>query len=496
MTADFSDPSPRAVIDIGSNTVRLVIYGAPLRAPVTLLNEKVTARLGRDLAETGLLSPKGAASALTALTRFHALLEMYRVDHAEVAATAAVREAADGPAFLERIAAIGFAPRLLSGEEEAETSAAGVLAAFPGASGVVADLGGGSLELVDIDGVTSSHGVSLPFGTLRLPALRRSGPGQFHAVIGKALADAAWSTPPGQTLYLVGGSLRSIARLALDRAPGLLDDPHGFAMDAAACAALTASLMVTPADTIEGSRRIASSRLATLPDAAALLNVLIAQLKPRCIVFSSWGLREGLLYRSLDAETQAQDPLLAGVSAFAEQHGTTVIGAAMVAGWTAPAAPPGHPDDERLRLAATLLAMASMQVEPNLRAAHVIDWALRKRLVGIDPRGRAMLAAALIAQVGKQPEPPGIEALACPADLATARAWGMALRLCRRLTLCAPKALGSTGLAIEGGTLVLRLRGPAAVLAADAAERDMKALAGQLGLRHAIRVVDEFAPVA
>ena len=487
---------PRAVIDIGSNTVRLVIYGAPLRAPVTLLNEKLTARLGRDLAETGRLSPKGTASALATLRRFHALLRMYRVPHAEVAATAAVRVAEDGAEFLAEVARIGFAPRLLSGEEEAETSAAGVLAAFPGARGIVADLGGGSLELVDIDDGRIAHGVSLPFGTLLLPALRSAGPREFQRKVHSAIDRAAWSAEPGQTLYVVGGSLRSIARLALDRAPGPLDDPHGFTMNADDCAALTAELMQPSTERIAGSKRISGSRLNSLPDAAALLGVLIEQLRPARVVFSSWGLREGLLFRSLDAETQAQDPLIAGVTAFAESHAVTAIGAAMVSGWTAPVATGTDPADERLRLAATLLGMASMQVEPNLRAAHVLDWALRKRLICIDVRGRAMLAAALAAQVGKAADPAVLVGLAPPADLAIARGWGLALRLCRRLTLCAPEALGSTGLAIVGNTMELRLRGAASVLAADSAERDLKALATHMGFAHAIRVVDEYEPVA
>jgi exopolyphosphatase/guanosine-5'-triphosphate,3'-diphosphate pyrophosphatase len=490
------DSAPRAVIDIGSNTVRLVIYGPPLRAPVTLLNEKVTAKLGRDLATTGRLSEKGTVAALAALARFHTLLRMYKVPHAEVAATAAVRDASDGKEFLERVAAIGFAPRLLSGEEEAETSAAGVLAAFPGARGIVADLGGGSLELVDIDGTSPSHGVSLPFGTLLLPALRGDGTRPLVRTVRRALDNAHWSAEPGQTLYLVGGSLRSIARLVLDRARGPLDDPHGFTMSAAECERLTATLMLGPTERSEATRRISTSRLATMPDAAALLNVLIGKLNPREVVFSSWGLREGLLYRSLDPATRAQDPLIAGVSAFAEHLGATAIGAAMVAGWTAPAAPLGYRDDERLRLAATMLAMASMQVEPNLRAGHVIDWAMRKRLIGIDPRGRAMLGAALAAHVGDLTGPPGGDALAAPDDLAAARAWGLALRLCRRLTLCAPEALGNTGLSRNGDRLVLSLRAPAAVLAGDMAERDLKALANHLQLKGSVRIVDHYEPVA
>ena len=150
----------RAIIDIGSNTVRLVIYGGPPRAPTVLHNEKVSAKLGRELAESGYLPEKAVKAALAALARYRALLDLMAVRQIDVVATAAVRDAADGAAFLDAVRTLGFAPRLLSGEEEAIASAMGVIGAFPGASGIVADLGGGSLELIDIDGDSCRHGVS------------------------------------------------------------------------------------------------------------------------------------------------------------------------------------------------------------------------------------------------------------------------------------------------------------------------------------------------
>src|ERR1700712_478728 len=162
----------RAVIDIGSNTVRMVIYAGPPRAPSVVFNEKVTAKLGKALAETGLLSDKAAGAALSALARYAVLLKVQGITKVETVATAAVRDAANGPEFLAKIAALGLSPRLLSGQEEAVTSAWGVLAAFPDAHGIVADLGGGSLELTDIAGDTCEHGVSFPWGSLRLRALR------------------------------------------------------------------------------------------------------------------------------------------------------------------------------------------------------------------------------------------------------------------------------------------------------------------------------------
>jgi exopolyphosphatase/guanosine-5'-triphosphate,3'-diphosphate pyrophosphatase len=168
------DPA-RGIIDIGSNTVRLVIFGGPPRAPAVLHNEKIQARLGKGVAETGRLSEKGMKLALTSLARYAAILRLHRVEDVQCVATAAVRDAPNGGEFLDRVRDLGLSPRLLSGEEEAVGSAHGVLSAFPGAHGIVGDLGGGSLELIDIADDRCTHGTSLPLGTLRLPALREEG---------------------------------------------------------------------------------------------------------------------------------------------------------------------------------------------------------------------------------------------------------------------------------------------------------------------------------
>ena len=182
----------RAIIDIGSNTVRLVVYNGPPRAPVVILNEKVNARLGKDLGRTGAISDKSMRTALPALARFAELLKLLEVETVECVATAAARDASNGPRFLDAVRGFGLSPRLLSGEEEARASAMGVIAAFPGAHGVVADLGGGSLELVEVDRGTSGSGITLPFGTLRLADLRADGPARFAETVREGLERVAW----------------------------------------------------------------------------------------------------------------------------------------------------------------------------------------------------------------------------------------------------------------------------------------------------------------
>ena len=477
----------RAIIDIGSNTVRLVIFGGPRRAPTVLFNEKVSAKLGRGLAETGMLSDKAMKAALAALARYRALLRLKGIDDVDTVATAAARDAGNGPEFLGKVRALGLEPRLLSGEQEALAAAHGVMAAFPGASGVVADLGGGSLELTDIAEDRAEHGISLPLGTLRLAALRTSGPARFSRQVHNTLAAAQLTNANGRPLYLVGGSCRALARHAMQRLDWPLDDPHAF--DLPAPVALSLFRSAAQAKFSGAVAGISASRLAALPDAAALIGALVRELEPSRVVFSGWGLREGLLYQTLEPDARLQDPLIAGVADWAATMGVSAQVAAMVAGWTVRAHLAASGTREPLRLAATFLALASEPVEPNLRAELAVDWALRKRWVGIDAEGRAMLAMAALANTGRREAPPGLARLAPETALREAATWGLAVRLCRKLTGGSAEALSHSTLDIEGERLVLSLSAPLHALYTETIGKDLKVLAEWLGMESAVVLV-------
>ncbi len=478
----------RAIIDIGSNTVRLVIYGGPARAPDVLHNEKITARLGKGVAENGKLGGRASAAALASLARYRTLLDLKGITQIDVVATAAVRDAENGPAFLDQIRSLGLSPRLLSGEEEAVTSAHGVIGAFPAATGVVGDLGGGSLELVDVDPAGCRHGISMPLGTLRLPGLRAGGERAFGQTIAKALKRASWRAAPGSTLYLVGGSLRAFARHAMIVKAWPIDDPHGFEIDAMAAQTIAKALARKKPDMLTPIPGISSARLAALPDTAALLAVLIRSLQPGRLVFSSWGLREGVLWDSMAPGVRMQDPLVAGAAAFTDEYGISAGTAAMVAGWTAPASlPDAPPGSERLRLAASMLCLATAMVEPNLRGDLAREWALRKRWIGASPSDRAMLAAAMIANTGRSDLPPELGLLATPGQLREAQAWGLAVRLCRRFSGSTAQGIGGSALRVDGANLVLEVKPQIAVLVNEGVERDLKSLAAHLGLKAEVR---------
>ncbi len=500
MTADFSsrrteagiERPDRAVIDIGSNTVRLVIYSGPKRAPEVWLNEKVTAKLGRDLSATGRMPDRAMDMALAALARFAAILADVGVATVDAVATAAVRDAANGGAFLDRVRALGLEPRLLSGAEEAETSAMGVIGAFPGVQGTVADLGGGSLELVQIGAGQCSHAASLPLGTLRLPMLRAEGPGAFRKAVAKELGRADWASAHPAPLYMVGGTWRALANYAMRKAKHPLTDSHGFTLSLEEADVLARKVARMKPETLAAVQGVSSSRAAGLPDAAALLRIMLAELQPERLVFSSWGLREGLLFSRLTPDIRDQDPLMAGIANFTAPRGGSVTQATMIAAWTTDVTSSGpaigNGGNERLRLAAIMLSLAAARLEPNLRGRHAYDWAMDKRWMGLPPRGRAMVAAALMAACGK-PEPRSeLYRLASAEELRAAAGWGLAARLCRRLGAGSRLSLLTTSLKVEGERLVLWFDETRAQLVSDIIRNDLKLLAQWLGLEPELKI--------
>ncbi len=477
---------PRAVIDIGSNTVRLVIYEGSKRAPETVWNEKVAARLGRDLSETGRIPQEAEDEALAALARYALIIRDLGIEDVQAVATAAARDAENGQEFLDKVAELGLEPRLLSGEEEARISANGALGAFPGAHGVVADLGGGSLELVSIHSNECHHGKSLPFGTLRLPALRAQG--GFDQSVHEALEDIDWAASHPGPLYMIGGTWRALAAYAMRELDYPLDDPHGFMLSVEDADRMAAELVDAKPDKLSNISGISSMRAEYLPNAAALLRPLLAEFEPESLVFSSWGIREGLLYSRLDAAQQARDPLLAGVAAFAAVRDSHVTDATLVSAWTADLVEHSKPGDERKRIAAAQLAAALRRVEPNLRLNHAVEWSLDKRWIDLSPRGRAMMCAALVGSLGRTELPDRLRVLASDDDLREGMTWGLGLRLAQRLGAGTRESLSHSRLLRENGALVLQLDPERAALAAGPVGSELSMLADWLGLEAKISV--------
>lgn len=505
-----ADQPPVAVIDIGSNSIRMVVYAADVRAPIPVFNEKVLCGLGRDLDASGMLSRDGMQSALSALPRFIAIADAMGVARMDVLATAAVRDASNGPAFQREVEArCGLRMRVLDGREEARLSALGVVSAFPDADGVMGDLGGGSVELVDI-----RHGVPGAFETLPLGPVRQdervlAKPIRAEERMAAALGSVEWidEAAPDRPFYAVGGAWRSLARLHLAHTAYPLHVIHGYAIpgdEAQDFASFVARQSPSSLSKVQGVNR---KRLDTLPYAAFLMARVLERLRASQLVFCAYGLREGCLYDWLDAERRREDPLLAACAQLSRGEASGGVDGAALARWIAGAfddepdeAPDGASDEAsddasgrvragsaaRLRAAACLLSDIARFEHPDYRADHALMRVLRFPFVGVTHRERAFLAAAvagrhsLTGDGGRAGR--SVRLLLDEEDAAHARAVGLAIRLGYTLSGGMVALLAPFRLSRRDRRLVLT--GPASLmhLVGEAVERRLGALAKALDL--------------
>ncbi|WP_375403482.1 Ppx/GppA family phosphatase [uncultured Sphingomonas sp.] len=478
------EPRPRtAIIDIGSNSVRLVVYQGPARLPAILFNEKVMAGLGRGLAATGAIEPGALRKARTALARFAAIARVMEVEHLRTVATAAVRDASNGAELIDDADRLGLRVEILPGEQEALAAGEGVLSGIPDAGGIVGDLGGGSLELVSVEDGRVGERVSLPLGVLRIAKLREWGPLQFERQVAAMIDGAGWAGR-GRDLpfYLVGGSWRALAKLDMALTDYPLPVIHQYALSAARIAELEGIIVPMPRQRLREVAGINSTRAGLLGDAAALLSVVLRRLGATTTVVSSFGLREGLLYGALDAETRAQDPLIVGAREEGRLLGRFPEHGDLLDRWIAPLFPARPADGARLRHAACLLADVGWHANPDFRAERGIETALHGSWVAIDGAGRAVLAQCLAtALAGGITTPEPLNRLAPASRLDEAIAWGLAVRVGQRLSGGVAGPLERSRISDDGAAITLHLAPADRALYGEAVEKRHAALAAFLG---------------
>ncbi len=455
------------VIDIGSNSIRLVVFERLSRASLALFNEKVMCGLGRGLEEAGRLDAEAMQRALTNLRRFTALAAAMRVEKLDALATAAVRDAKNGPEFIKEVARICKIPaRVLDGAEEARLSGLGVLSAAPEADGAMGDLGGGSLELVELKGGAIGRHATMPLGPLRVMPGADGSRKRMKEAIEKQLDNVKWlDQVEGRNFYPVGGAWRALARVHMEQVNHPLHVIHNYELkwsEAEEFLQLVSRLSPSSLSKMYGvSRR----RHETLPYAALLLIQLAKLMKPKRIVFSAFGLREGWLYDALPAAEQARDPLLASAADQARALGRFGEDGLVMADWMAALFNNEPPSLARLRRAACLFADIGWLDHPDYRAEHAFNRALRTPAVGIDHPGRAYVAAALFARYGGDRDADQAslaKKLMGKEQLRQAWAAGMAMRLGLTLTGGTPSLLRETLLVRKNGRLALLPSGPGA----------------------------------
>ncbi|MYH34041.1 MAG: Ppx/GppA family phosphatase [Gammaproteobacteria bacterium] len=481
--------APVAVIDIGSNSVRLVVYENGGRAPLPIFNEKVLCGLGRGLDRTGRMSEDGIGMALESLRRFARLCPQMGVLEVQAVATAAVREASNGPQFLETVRnECGLDVRLLTGEREAEVSAGGVLSAIPLASGVVADLGGASLELTLLDDGSVAERISLPLGTVR--GNGGESIGESREAIQGQLEGLDWLPQAhGQSLYLVGGSWRALARIHMDESGYPLHVIHHYALEARDASEFCAMLAGWPRPRLESAKGLRADRLESLPFAAVALECLVKRSGAGQIVFSANGLREGCLYEALTPLEQQIDPLLSLCESAARRMGRGGSGGDLLAGWIAPALEGLVPD--KLRQAACHLSDIGWSEHPDYRAEQVFLRILRMPLTGADHRERIMLGLAVAsrhAALRGTLKRLGLSGLISKGERRQATAIGLAMRLAYTISGGAVSVLEQFRLERTKKKLVLTGPEDAHILVGNTVQRRLRALAAHLSLDHALRL--------
>jgi exopolyphosphatase/guanosine-5'-triphosphate,3'-diphosphate pyrophosphatase len=477
-----------AVVDIGSNSMRLVVFDRLHRAPFPVFNERVFCGLGRHLAESGRLNPEGVALARTNMLRFARLVEAMGVARFDVLATAAVRDAENGAEFvadLERLA--GVSVTVLSGLEEARTAALGVVAGWPRASGVMGDLGGGSLELVRLAGGEIRDAVTLPLGPLRLQATAERSSDEAIQAIDRALDAVPWlRDAEGQTFHPVGGAWRALAKINMEQHAYPLHIIHGYTLsrrEAREMASIVSRLGPRSLGRIKG---VSKRRLETLPYAALLMGRVLKRIRPGQVTFSASGLREGHIFDLLDAGTQARDPLLTAASELAQSEGRFGdLGADLMA-FTAPLFPEETAEQRRLRQAAGHLADIAWREHPDYRAVQALYRILRLPLMAVDHSERAFLAYSAFIRYGGKSESADAEGplqLMREDQRQRAHVLGLAHRLAITVSGGTPDILRRSALAFEGETLHVRLPDDGSAAPGEEMERRLKALVKALGAK-------------
>jgi len=480
-----------AVIDIGSNSVRLVVYDTPTELPVPVFNEKVECALGRGLGQTGRLNPDGVEKARACLTRFSRLTGAMGVERVDLLATAAVRRAEDGPAFVTGIEAVfGQAVQVLSGEQEAQLAALGLLSGVPDADGLLGDLGGGSLDLVMLNRGTFGDYATLPLGHLALPEAAGYKRSKAAGIIADQFADIVWLPGVrGRTLYIVGGAWRALARLFIDQTgyPLHVIDNYALAhVEALRMADLVAGLSTSTLEKIPG---ISRKRAEAIPYAALVLKALIETAKPRHVCFSAFSMREGQLVKGLPEGAGERDPLIAGCRRLAAQADRFAISGDEILHWMDPLFPDETAPCRRIRLATCLISDMGWTEHPDYRAEHAFHRALRLPFAGLTHAERVVVAVSVYVRYNGDPDSAVVRPvhnLLNSDQRHRAVVTGLALRLAHTLAGSAPGVLSHTTVRLDKKDLTLDLSKDAFLFAGDAVERRFKTLARRLGVKSRI----------
>ena len=458
------------IIDIGSNSVRFVVYELFGANFTPVYNEKILAGLGRSLRLTGRLDPDGIVLARQALLRFKILCSSHELNTVLIGATAALREAEDAQDFIKDIyKETGFEIQPLSGEQEADVSAMGLIAAQPRAKGIAADLGGASLEIMQVGDKKISGAKSFPIGPFQILGRDLTQDAAYDLATLRPLIQSHLKEAPqyvgGETdaLYLIGGAWRNLFAVHQRKTRYPLKTMQAYSLDHDAARDLAQWAYG------EGRRDLLTwpgvnrRRAETLPYSGLLLDELLKKYQPKSVIISTTGLREGLIYRSLSDDLKARDALFDGCRDLARGNLQSQFFAQPLYQFLAQAETAfpkawSTADEDRLRRAACYLAGMGKGLHPDYKAALVFEHVLYAPLVGLSHKERAYLAVMLYASYTRKDRAPNQDAvdhLLTASEQLAARIYGTAIRLAVVASGHSADLLAELNLSHAGGTLTL-----------------------------------------
>lgn len=467
---------PVAVLDIGSNSVRLVVYERHARALTPLYNEKSACALGRGIAQSGRLAEANMAKAIEAMKRFALVARMMRVGKVYILATSAVRDAKNRDEFVAAVEAVMETPvRVLSGEEEAHYAALGVVAGIPGFVGVVGDLGGGSLELSDIANGKDTNGESFELGVIRLQDDAEGSPKKAAAIVRSRLEGSIIAgDEQGACFAAIGGTWRSLAKLHQARTDYALHMVQDYVVSAPDMIAFCDEIV--GADSLKsypGSGSVSNSRRELVPFGAAVMGEILKTGGFGRVVFSALGVREGYLYGMLDERERDIDPLIQGAEELSVLRSRSPAHANDLIEFTnqyfSVAALSETASDRRLRIVACLLADIGWRSHPDYRGPQSVDAVAYGSLTGVDHPGRSFLAQTMAIRYDglKSKSAQVLVPLGSPELTARARLIGSLMRVAYPMTAAMPGILPRTRFSLDGDVLVLHLPADFAFLNGD-----------------------------
>lgn len=486
----FDDPSARklsrvGVVDVGSNSVRMVVFDGAARSPAYFFNEKVMAGLGAGLSETGCLNPEGRIRALNAIKRFQLLADAMRIGPLTAVATAAVREAEDGEDFRAEVEReTGLNMYVINGEEEARLSAQGVLLGWPGSYGLVCDIGGSSMELAELRDGKIGKCVTSQLGPQRMKSLKGGKKGRRKYIQAgiKELAEAMGEQR--DRLFLVGGSWRAIARIDMDRRDYPLAVLHEYRMSRKALYRTIEYIEDTPVEELRARTGIGESRMDLVPIAAQVLKELIREFKPYDIAVSSYGIREGMLFEQMPQDLRDRDPLIEACR-FAESKNARMPGfGRRLYDFVTPLFTGRGAPETRLIKAACLLHDVSWRAHPDYRHEVCFEEATRANLGGMTHEERIFLGVALLHRYKNNRDGVRFDALVDMLDdnrLRQAEILGKAMRFGAMIYASEDQDMGSLRFYPKKKRLQLKLAPGTRALFGEVAEARLMSLAQSLG---------------